>query len=69
MNFFKTKTTWTNAELIPLKFCIASAYVLVGAYFHDFFREYYIPVLIFFAVTVIWSMYQWIRKMGRSERG
>ena len=36
MNFFKAKTSWSNAELIVLKICIASAYVLLGAYFHSF---------------------------------
>ena len=63
MNFFKIKTTWTNAELIPLKLCIASAYVLVGAYFHNLVRNYYIPVIVIFGITVIWSVYFWINKM------
>ena len=63
MNFFKIKTTWSNAELIPLKVCIASAYILVGAYFHNFVREYYVPVLIVFAITVIFSVFMWINKM------
>ena len=63
MNFFKVKTSWSNAELIPLKLCIASAYVLVGAYFHSFFRSYYIPVIVLFSITVIWSVYAWVKKM------
>jgi predicted PurR-regulated permease PerM len=63
MNFFKIKTRWSNAELVVLKLCIASAYILVGTYFHKFFHHYYIPVLIAFVVTVVWSIYLWITKM------
>jgi hypothetical protein len=57
MNFLKIMASWSNAELIVLKLFIASAYILVGAYFHAFFSNYYIPVLILFGVTVIWSGY------------
>ncbi len=63
MNFLKTKTCWSNAELIVLKVCIATAYILVGAYFHEFFRSYYVPVVVVFCITVIWSVYLWISKM------
>jgi hypothetical protein len=63
MNFFKIKTSWSNAELTVLKVCIATAYILVGTYFHRFFRHYYIPVLVIFGVTVIWSVYLWVTKM------
>jgi hypothetical protein len=63
MNFFNIKTSWSNAELIPLKLSIATAYSLIGTYFHNFFRHYYIPVLIIFGITVIWSVYLWLNKM------
>jgi len=63
MNFFNIKTTWSNAELIPLKLCIASTYVILGTYFHDFFKDYYTPILLLFAITVSWSVYQWFQKM------
>jgi hypothetical protein len=63
MNFFKIKTCWTNAEMVILKLCIATAYILVGTYFHNFFRQYYIPVLVVFGITVIWSVYLWLNKM------
>ena len=69
MNFFKIKTSWSNAELIPLKLCVASAYVLVGAYFHHFFRSYYVPVLFLFGLTVVWSVYLWVRKMKSGNQG
>ncbi len=53
MNFFKTKTSWSNAELIIFKLCIASAAILVGARFHHFFRCCYIPIIILFGITLI----------------
>ncbi len=68
MNFFKMKTTWSNAELIPLKLCIASAYILLGGYFHSFFGNYYIPLIILFGITVIWSVYLWISKMKSDNK-
>ena len=68
MNFFKIKTSWSNAEFIPLKICIATAYLLIGAYFHDFFRQYYIAVLIVFAITVCWSLWLWISKMKNTKQ-
>ncbi|WP_262710903.1 hypothetical protein [Flavobacterium foetidum] len=41
MNFFKIKTSWSNAEFILIKLCMASAYIFIGSYFHDFFENYY----------------------------
>jgi hypothetical protein len=63
MNFFTHKNSWSNLEFIPFKLCIAAPYVLVGAYFHDFFRLHYIPVLILFAISVTATLYLWIKKM------
>jgi hypothetical protein len=63
MNFFKIKTSWSNAEFILLKLCIGAAYLLIGAYFHDFFIAYFIPVLVVFGITVCWSIYLWLKKM------
>jgi hypothetical protein len=63
MNFFKTKTSWSNAELIVLKLCIASAYVLVGGYFHAFFHHYVAVVLAVFGITCVWAVYLWVSKM------
>ncbi|MCX6294571.1 MAG: hypothetical protein NTX97_00665 [Bacteroidetes bacterium] len=68
MNFFKIKTSWSNAELIPLKVSIATAYILIGAYFHDFFRIHYIPVIVVFIVTVVWSLYLWFTKMKDANK-
>lgn len=66
MNFFKLKTCWTNAEMIILKLCIASAYLLVGAFFHSFIRRYYIVLLLLFAITVILAVNLWIKKMSKN---
>ncbi len=68
MNFFKIKTSWSNAEFIPLKISIGMAYLLIGAWFHDFFLQYYIPVLIVFAITVSWSLYLWLSKMKKTKQ-
>jgi hypothetical protein len=63
MNFFKTKTSWSNAQFIPFKLCVASAYILIGTYFHDFFEYYYLPVSIIFGLTTIWTFFLWVNKM------
>ena len=65
MSFLKVKTTWTNAELVPLKLCIATIYLLIGAYFKELVKEYAVSIFILFVVTMIWSMYLWIRKMNQ----
>jgi|GEM_PF-247284 len=63
MNFFKIKTCWSNAELIVLKICIATAYIFLGSYFHNFFHNYYAVILIIFGIAVVWSLYLWITKV------
>ncbi|MFH6969096.1 hypothetical protein [Flavobacterium sp. FlaQc-28] len=68
MNFFKIKTSWSNADFIVLKLCIASAYILIGTYFHDFFSNYYIPLILLFGITVIWSVYLWLSKMKNRNK-
>ncbi|UPZ15826.1 hypothetical protein [Flavobacterium humidisoli] len=67
MNFFKIKTSWSNSEFILIKLCMASAYILIGTYFHDFFESYYPLLIVIFTVTVIWFVYQWLKKM-KSEK-
>ena len=68
MNFFKAKTTWTNAEFIPLKLCIGAAYVLIGAYFHTFFLNYHVVIIVVFVITVVWSLYLWLTKMRNENK-
>lgn len=65
MNFLKTKTSWSNAELIVLKLAIASAYIIIGAYFSTIISNYYTLFIILFVVTVVWSMYMWLSKMKK----
>jgi hypothetical protein len=67
MNFFKIKMSWSNAEFIPLKLCVAAAYLVIGSYFHSFFQNYYLPILIIFGITVIWTMSLWITKMKTAK--
>ena len=63
MNLFKRTTSWSNAEFIPLKLCVASFYVTVGAYFHNFFSDFYVTLFVVFGVTVVWTLYLWLAKM------
>lgn len=63
MNFFKIKTSWSNAEFIVLKLCIASAYLLIGSYFPVLVQEYLGVLLVVCTITVLWSMYLWVKKM------
>lgn len=63
MNFLNKKTTWTNWEFIPLKLCIASAYLLIGMYFYDYVKAYKWPLIALFGVTWVVSMSWWIKKM------
>ncbi len=67
MNFFKIQTSWSNAEFIVLKIAIATAFILVGGYFHHFFHHYLVPVLILFVITAIWAVYLWLKKMKSSK--
>lgn len=63
MNFLSKKTAWTNAELGLLKICLASIYIIVGAYFHEFVREWWIVFLAVFLTTVAWVFALWLKKM------
>ncbi len=68
MNFLSVKTKWSSADLAVLKGCVASAYVLIGAYFHEFFLEYYIPVLAGFTIFLVWVVYLWTNKMAKKRK-
>lgn len=67
MNFLERKTAWKNIEFIPLKICIASFYILVGAYFHDFIWKYNIVFIVLFFITTAISLYLWINKMKSND--
>lgn len=51
MSFFNIKTTWSNAEFIPFKLCIASDYILVGVCFYNYFQENYNNILVLFGIS------------------
>lgn len=63
MGFFDKKMKWTNVEFIPLKVCIAAAYLYLGTTFSEFFSDYKTPILILFGITWIMVMVLWIKKM------
>ena len=67
MNFWTRKTAWSNLEFIPLKLAIGSAYILIGAFFHDFVLEYHVIFAAIFSITVLWSIYKWISKMKQND--
>jgi len=62
-NFLTRKMTWNNMELGLLKITAASAYLIVGAYFHKIVKDYFNLIFILFIVTVVWTVYIWIKKM------
>lgn len=68
MNFFKIKTSWSNAEFIMIKICMASIYISVGSYFHEFFKNYYWALLEIFAFTAVWFVYRWWKKMKAQKQ-
>ncbi len=55
-------------NIFKIKLSVATAYLLIGAYFHRFFRAHYIPVLILFGITAIWSVYLWLNKMKNARQ-
>jgi len=63
MNFFKIKTSWSNAELSIFKVCVASIFVMIGVFFNDYLKNFYVPLLIIFGITLVWTLYLWITKM------
>ncbi|WP_113661596.1 hypothetical protein [Pedobacter nanyangensis] len=63
MNFLKRSTTWTNLEFMPFKLCIASIYIIIGSYFNQFFKTYYVPLFILFGLTLVWTLGLWLKKM------
>ncbi|TGK05263.1 hypothetical protein EHQ53_16605 [Leptospira langatensis] len=67
MNFFTKETSWSNAEFIVFKLCVASIYVLIGAYFSSFFLQYRIVITVVFAITVVWTVSLWLKKMRSTK--
>ena len=55
--------SWTNAEFIPFKVCIAAAYLYLGSTFSEFFLSYKGFLLGLFAVSLVYVMMLWVKKM------
>lgn len=62
MNIFKIRTTWSNGELAILKMCVASFYISVGIFLHEYIERYLIYFLFIFVVSVISIGYIWLNK-------
>ena len=63
MSFLNKKMSWTNAEFIPFKVCIAAAYLYLGSNFSEFFLTYQGFILGLFAVSLVYVMMLWVKKM------
>jgi len=68
MNFFRRKTTWSNAEFIWLKLCVGSAYLFIGTQFHDFFEQYCLIIISIFSISVIRTLLLWFKKMETGNK-
>ena len=64
--FFLAITSWSNLEFIPLKLCIGSAYLLLGAIFHEWVMDHHILISFIFGLTAAISLRSWVVKMKRS---
>ena len=67
MNFFKIKTSWSNLEIGLLKVCIGSVYILIGSYFHEFIKNYWLLFAAIFIITAIWVFNLWLLKMKKTK--
>lgn len=47
---------------------MASIYISVGSYFHEFFKNYYWALLEIFAFTAVWFVYRWWKKMKAQKQ-
>jgi len=63
MSFLTKKMTWSNAEFIPFKVCIAAAYLFIGSTFPAFFSPFKWVVFGLFIATLIIVMTLWVKKM------
>jgi hypothetical protein len=63
MNFFIKTSKWSNLQLIPLKLCIASAYLIIGHYYPETVSIYFWPLILLFGITSIVSLWIWLRQL------
>lgn len=65
MNIFKSKTTWTNAELYSFKIGVFAAGILFGVYAKDFFWPYLNLVWLLAVAGCSCAAYFWILKVKK----
>jgi len=63
MNIFNVKTTWNNKEIAVLKLAVASVYLVLGSFFHEFVSQYYTMIIVFAAISVCFSLYLYFQKV------
>jgi hypothetical protein len=64
MNFLKKTSTWTNWQLGIFKICLFAMGLIVGSYFHEFVKSYFIILFIIYVIAGIYLFSLWI-KMNR----
>ena len=64
-SLIKARTTWSNGEFIVFKLSITMGYLIIGSYFHALFSNYYIPLFIVFGISLVWTVWLWLRKMRK----
>jgi hypothetical protein len=58
MNIFKTFTlTWWQSSLF--KFGLIGLGIIVGAYWHDLFAAYFVPIGVVAAICLVYVTYVW----------
>lgn len=69
MNFFFIKTIWSNLELSLIKTPVTAYGILLGIYYTEFLRDYIELLWIVFAVTAVWTIILWAKKMKATRDG
>jgi len=67
MNFFKRKSSWSNTELGLIKVCVGSMYIIIGTYFHEFFKNYLWIFVLLYIATAIPVFYIWVKQMRTKQ--
>lgn len=62
MNFLSKKTSWSNIELGLMKICLICFGIVVGLYFFQSLKEYFLEFVGAFAITCVIVLYLWIKK-------
>jgi hypothetical protein len=63
LQFLFKKSTWSNLQLIPLKLCIASAYLIIGHFIPETVNTYFWPLVLLFGITLIVSLWIWLKQL------